>query len=102
MKLLFVQGGTRLKKDNKGNYYTDGNLNDSVWNRYKNYSDELLILLRSEERVYSVEEAKKKFNGINLKNTKIFEIPDLMRPKKRFFSFTWRNKAKKVIEDAVK
>ena len=102
MKLLFVQGGTRLKKDNKGNYYTDGNLNDSVWNRYKNYSDELLILLRSEERIYSLEEAKKKFNGINLKNTKIFEIPDLMRPKKRFFSFTWRNKAKKVIEEAVK
>lgn len=101
MKLLFIQGGTRLKKDVEGNYYTDGNLNDSVWERYKNYSDELMILLRSEEKVYSKEEAQKKFNGISKDKVKIIEMPDLMRPKKRFFSISWRNKTKKIIEQTV-
>lgn len=31
MKLLFVQGGTRIKKDTEGNFYTDGNFNLKVW-----------------------------------------------------------------------
>ena len=50
MKLLFIQGGTRLKEDEEGNFYTDGNLNNKVWNRYKNYCDELDILLRVDEK----------------------------------------------------
>lgn len=101
MKLLFVQGGTRLKKDEKGNYYTDGNLNNYVWNRYKNYCDELLILLRSEEKTYTEEEAKKNFNELDSTNSKVIEMPDLMRPKKRFFSISWRKKVSKIIEQAV-
>lgn len=101
MKLLFIQGGTRLKKDIKENYYTDGNLNNSVWERYKNYCDELIIVLRSEEKVYSQEEAKNKFNIIEKNKTEIVEVPDLMRPKKRFFSIFWRKKASQIIESAI-
>ncbi len=102
MKLLFVQGGSRIKKDTENNYYTDGNLNNKVWDRYKNYCDELLIALRTEDKVYNVQEAVEKFNGIDLTKSKIYEIPDLMRPKSRFFSLKWRKKAKMIIEQAVK
>lgn len=102
MKLLFVQGGTRLKEDFDGNFYTDGNLNDKVWNRYKNYCDQLNILLRCEEKKYDKDYSKNNFNSINLEKVKIYKMHDLMRPKTRFFSIKYRNIVKKEIEEAVK
>ena len=102
MKLLFVQGGTRLKEDFEGNLYTDGNLNNKVWDRYKKYCDELLILLRAEEKKYSKEYAMQKFNPIDMKSTKVFKTMDLMIPKYRFADFICRKKVKKQIEKAVK
>lgn len=101
MKLLFVQGGTRLKKDSNGNYYTDGNLNNNIWDRYKKYCDTLLVLLRKEEKIYKPEYANKQFNPINVNNVKIYEMHDLMRPKRRFVSVRYRNIVKKEIKAAV-
>lgn len=101
MKLLFVQGGTRLKEDLEGNFYTDGNLNDKVWNRYKKYCDELLILLRAEEKKYTKEYAMQKFNSIKMQKVKVFKTIDLMTPKYRFIDFFSRKKVKKEIEKAV-
>lgn len=101
MNLLFVQGGSRIKKDKENNYYTDGNLNNKVWNRYKEFCDKLLIILRKEEKIYPVKEAKERFNEFDLSNTKLFEVDDLMRPKTRFFSLKYRKKIKKEMEKAV-
>ncbi len=101
MKLLFIQGGTRLKVDEEGNYYSDGNLNNKVWDRYKELCDELLIVLRSEHKVYKKEIALKEFNSLDKNNVKIYELDDLMRPKWRFFSIKYRNCVKKQIEKAV-
>lgn len=102
MKLLFVQGGTRLKEDEEGNFYTDGNLNNKVWERYKDYCDQLNILLRVDEKKYTKEYCCNNFNGIDLKKIKIYKMYDLMRPKYRFFSIKYRRLAKKSIENAVK
>lgn len=102
MKLLFIQGGTRLKKDVDGNLYTDGNFNNKVWDRYKEYSDELMVVLREEDKIYDKEYAISKFNSLNQDSLKIFAVPDLMRPASRFINLRWRNKAKKGIEEAVK
>lgn len=65
MKLLFVQGGSRLKQDDKGYWYTDGNFNDDVWKRYLKLCEELIVLLRREDKIYSEKEAKQKFNCFN-------------------------------------
>ena len=102
MKLLFVQGGTRLKKDDKGNYYTDGNLNNKVWDRYKNYCDELIVLLRSESKVYDQEYAVANFNQMDATNMKIVPTVDLMRPKTNFFNLKKRKQIIKDIEECVK
>lgn len=103
MKLLFIQGGTRLKEDTDGNLYTDGNLNNKVWERYKSYCDELLILLRKEEKKYSNSEANEKFNKLNIdEKVKVKPLIDLMKPKKRFFRFKYRKLVKKEIERNVK
>lgn len=101
MKLLFIQGGTRLKKDINGNYYTDGNLNNKVWERYKKYCDELIVVLRKDEKEYTTIEAVQKFNKLDLKSIKLYELYDLMKPKRRFFSFKYRKNVKKEIEKAV-
>ena len=103
MKLLFIQGGTRLKEDTDGNLYTDGNLNNKVWERYKSYCDELLILLRKEEKKYSNSEANEKFNKLNIDDkVKVKPLIDLMKPKKRFFIFKYRKLVKKEIERNIK
>jgi len=101
MKLLFIQGGTRLKKDVEGNYYTDGNLNDKVWDRYKNYCDELIVVLRSESKTYEKDYALKNFNPMNSNKMKVVPTLDLMRPKTNFFNPKKRNQIKKDIERAV-
>lgn len=102
MKLLFIQGGTRLKEDNEKNYYTDGNLNNKVWNRYKKYCDQLNIVLRAEEKIYEKEYSQANFNPINLEKVKIYKMHDLMKPKRRFFSIKYRKIVKKEIEKAIK
>lgn len=102
MKLLFIQGGTRLKTDTEGNHYTDGNLNNIVWDRYKKYCDELIILLRKDNTLYKKQYAKTNFNPLNENNTTLIGLPDLMRPKKNFFNLKIRKETLRKIEKAVK
>lgn len=101
MKLLFIQGGTRLKNDTESKWYTDGNLNNKVWQRYKSYCDELLIVLRKEDKVYDINHCKENFNEMDMKKIKLFPVYDLMRPKKRFFSLKYRKMVRDEIEKAV-
>ena len=102
MKLLFIQGGTRLKEDVEGNLYTDGNLNNKVWERYKGYCDKLIILLRTEEKKYSKSEAMEKFNELYVDDRiQVRPLVDLMKPKGRFFSFKYRKIVKNEIERSI-
>mgnify|MGYP004645661783 CR=1 FL=1 len=64
MNLLFIQGGSRWKYDSEGTLYTDPNFNSQIWSRYKGYCDELTVVLRREDRIYTKEEARIKFNEI--------------------------------------
>ena len=80
MKLMFIQGGSRWKYDVEGNLYTDSNFNESIWNRYKHYCDELTVILRKEEKKYSKEEAQEKFNIFSDKKIKCCSLPDIYHP----------------------
>lgn len=102
MKLMFIQGGTRLKKDVLGNWYTDGNFNDNIWNRYKSYCDELTVVLRTEDKVYEKEYAANKFNKFNLSNVNLIPLVDLNRPITRNLDFKLKKEINKKIEAAVK
>lgn len=102
MNLLFIQGGSRLKCDTDGNLYTDSNFNESIWNRYQKYCDELTIILRKEEKIYSVKEATKKFNILCGKKVKCCALPDVYRPIKNAVSIKKRKEISKVIENEVK
>lgn len=74
MKILFIQGGSRLKQDTEGNWYTDPNFNDDVWKRYVDLADSLTILLRRERKVYTKEYALQKFNKV-LDDSRIRIVP---------------------------
>jgi glycosyltransferase, group 1 family protein len=103
MKLLFVQGGSRVKRDNNGNLYVDGNLNDKIFQRYLSYCNELAVFLREESKTYEECIAKQKFNAIT-KNPKIkiLTTPDLVVPKTRILSLKIRNKIKSDLKKAIK
>lgn len=102
MKMIFIQGGTRLKIDNKGDYYTDGNLNNKIWDRYKRICSELIIILRKDDKIYKEQYAKKEFNRIDTKGISVVPVFDLMRPKTRFVSINHRRAVKKAIYNEVK
>lgn len=102
MKLLFIQGGTRLKQDKSGNWYTDGNFNDKVWSRYKSYCDELTVILRREDKLYEDLVAKEKFNTFTTDTINLIALPDLNKPITRNFNFKLKKQVDKEIEKAVK
>lgn len=99
MKLLFVQGGSRLKQDDNRKWYTDGNFNDNVWKRYLELCEELIVLLRREDKIYSENEAKQKFNCLSdFNNIHIVPLSDVYNS---FKSFLMQKRNDSIIEENV-
>ncbi len=102
MKLMFIQGGTRLKQDDKGRWYTDSNFNNEIWDRYKSYCDELTVVLRREPTIYESTYASKHFSPVNEDGMRLVAVPDLYRPAFNYFSPLVRHEINLAIENAVK
>lgn len=100
--LLFIQGGSRWKFDEKGNVYTDSNFNEKIWDRYRSYCGELTVILRREEKVYSEEEVKSRFNRFDVTKSKYISLPDLYRPVKNCFDLAIRRTICLAIKEQVK
>lgn len=102
MKLLFVQGGTRIKRDNEGNLYTDGNFNINVWKRYTDLtSEKLTVVFREDSKRYNVKDAKMHLNFFDESEINSVILPDLYRPKMNYVSVSKRKFVKKKIDAAV-
>ena len=102
MNLLFIQGGSRWKYDSEGTLYTDPNFNSQIWSRYKGYCDELTVVLRREDRIYTKEEARIKFNEIGNSIDHCVALPDMYRPLSNALSCQKRMLVKRTIESEVK
>lgn len=102
MRLLFIQGGTRLKKDNDGNWYTDGNFNDSVWKRYTSVCDSLTVLLRTEETIYKKEDAITKFNKLDDSSIRVVALKDIYKPPYRYLNLKMRRQIYNTIEREIR
>ena len=102
MKLLFIQGGSRWKFDDKGNAYTDENFNENIWNRYRAYCDELTVILKKEETIYKEEVARCRYNRFDTKKSKLIALPDIYRPVYQFLNIKYRRIINENIEKAVK
>ena len=100
MKLLFIEAGTKYKVDEKGNYYTDGNFNNAIWDRYSSYCDELVVLGRSENKIYDSSVCNKKFNKVK-DNIEIVLMKDIYSKKKDFFSLKTRTEITNLLKDKI-
>lgn len=102
MKLLFVQGGSRIKVDSDGNLYTDGNLNLKVWNRYMDLSDEkMTAVFRQDSQDYTADYAKEHLNAFDHDLMDCLVLPDLYHPKSNYFSLSKRKYVRHKIREAV-
>lgn len=98
MNLLFVQGGSRLKLCESGQWYTDPNFTEEVWRRYMALCDHLSILIRREYKVYSIDECKRRFNPIPTDdNVCVVPLDDITRPKLNLVNPFVRKRIKKHI-----
>ena len=102
MKLLFIQGGSRWKFDDKGNAYTDANFNENIWNRYRAYCDELTVVLKKEDVLYEESVARNRYNLFDIKKSKLIDLLDIYRPVYRFINMKYRKIINERIEEAVK
>lgn len=101
MKLLFVHS-TKLKEDDKGQYYTGGSYNKEVWDRYLSISDELIVIARKESNIYDFEYAQGKFNEFDKKRIKFIKVPDQTKNVSAFFKNLISNKTENIIKNEVK
>lgn len=102
MKLLFIQGGSRVRVCNNNQYYVDGNFNNEIWKRYKSYCDELTIILRKIDKTFDEKEVSGKFNKIDTDILTLKLVKDIYSPKKNFFNIKLRKEVEKEIKNAVK
>ena len=102
MKLLFIQGGSRVRVCKNNKYYVDGNFNNNIWKRYKSYCDELTVILRKCPEIYNEDDIKDKFNRIDNKLLNLKLVEDVYSPKIKFFDFANKRKIKKIIKNEIK
>ncbi len=101
MKLLFIQGGSRVRICSNGSYYVDGNFSNEVWKRYNSYCDELTVVLRKVDSIFEEEKIKDKLNPINTSLLNLKLVDDVYSPKKNFLNLKLKNQIKKMIENEV-
>lgn len=101
MKILFIQGGSRIRVCSNGTYYVDGNFNNMIWERYKQYGEELTVILRKIEKTFDEDKVKDTLNKIDLNLVNLKLVDDLYYPKSNFFDIKKRRKTKKIIKEAV-
>ena len=98
---MFIQGGSRWKFDDKGNVYTDANFNDEIWDRYRKYGNELVVVLRRETTVYSQYDAMQKFNLFNKELSGFISLPDIYKPLTNYFNPQIHQEIEKTIRREV-
>lgn len=102
MKLLFIQGGTRIKKDEEGRWYSDSNFNNSIFFRYRDICDELTVILRREEKIYRHSYAESHFNLIDERIVRLVDVPDCMHPRRNCLDFGLLKEIWNTIDKEVK
>ncbi len=85
MKLLFIHSGEKIKRDTRGNLYTDGSYSADIWTRYFALADQITLLMRSDPAVYTEEEAQQSFNPIP-RELRCVYLPDQNRNIRSHFS----------------
>lgn len=100
MKLLFIQGGSRIRINSKNEYYVDGNFNNEVFDDYYKLADSVTFVLRVDTNKYTDDFLEKKFNKLDSKFN-IVLVDDIMGSLKKYFNIKSRKKIRSTIEREV-
>lgn len=100
MKLLLAYGFYFIK-DKEENIYAYGAINNDLFERYSNLSDNLTILSNFDKKEYNVELLRKSFNTIKTSNKKIVEVPNIYSSYYTYLNPIIRHKSDKIIEKSV-
>ena len=100
MKLLLAYGFNFIK-DKEENIYAYGAINNDLFERYSNLSDNLTILSNFDKKEYNVELLRKSFNTIKTSNKKIVEVPNIYSSYYTYLNPIIRHKIDKIIEKSV-
>lgn len=102
MKLLFIQGGSRVSVCENGSFYVDGNFNNNIWLRYSNYANgKIRVVLRKNSGLYGENDLINKLNKIDTNIVSLKLVDDLYKPKTNFFNLTKIIEIKKIIKREV-
>ena len=97
-KLLFIQGGSRVRECTNGKFYVDGNFNNNIWKRYSSYCNELTVILRKINKKFIEKDIKNKFNHIDINLLKLELVQDVYSPKKNFLNIKEKKRIKEIIK----
>lgn len=100
MKLLLAYGFNFIR-DKEENIYAYGAINNDLFERYSNLSDDLTILSNFDKKEYNVELLRKSFNTIKTSNKKIVEVPNIYSSYYTYLNPIIRHKSDKIIEKSV-
>ena len=101
MKLLFIHTGTKVKQDEEGNLYVNGEYSQEVLSTYENLSKELTVVFKKDSKIYKKEEATKKFEILDKNKINVILINDTRKSIKSFISIKLRKENRKMIKEAV-
>ena len=92
--MLFLQFGSKYAFYND-EFYTDGSLNEKIWNRYLNYTNNLTVLGRKANKKVDVENIQKLNKVPN--SIKVILLDDVYNPKINYLNLFLRSKIKSII-----
>ena len=102
MKLTFIHPAEKVKLDYNGNYYTDGSYSEDIWNMYLKVFSSITLIMRKDIKIYSEEEAKKKFNIIPLNKIQLRFIPNQSNSVLTYLNPRLKKDKNLIIEEAIK
>lgn len=101
MRLVFVHTAEKVKTDSRGNFYTDGAYDNSVWPRYLRICDSLVFIARRDPRMYDDELLREKYNRIDSTRMEVVLIDDTRDSLRGFIDIQKRIKNRAMIRDVI-
>ena len=96
--MLFLQFGTKYSFY-KNEFYTDGSLNEKIWNRYLRYDNNLTVLGRKTNERITLKDIKKLNKVPSVINVNLLD--DIYNPKINYFNVFLKNKVKRIIKKYI-
>lgn len=103
MRLLLVQGGGSATYDDEGNIYVLSNTTDpSIWERYRKYCDELVLMVKRNNWQYKKGEPHIGCDIFDKSLAEIVSAPDIHNPRRNIINLRLRAEAKRIISEEVR